>query len=279
MKKVTKSRRVVNIIMLLIFVTGVSVALFPFMSSAVRHYQDQRVVARYQQKANKQNKKTAEKILTEQKAKNAELAKEKNNPGLDSYNANLETSKVKRPQSYYDKHMLGSLTIPKIKVDLPVFDETNDILLNKGATLLQGTSYPTGGKNTHAVISAHRGLPHADMFDELPKSKVGDQFFLKIGKQKLAYQIESTKIIEPTDTSDLIIQPSRDLVTLMACTPYMINSHRLIYTGKRIPYPKKADNEIKETIKRNQWLVVAWILGTLILLIIGILVYRFRKKK
>ncbi|MFD1466586.1 class C sortase [Lapidilactobacillus mulanensis] len=275
-KKQQKSRKIVNIIMVIVFVAGICIALYPYISSAIRDYNDQRIVRQYQEKAKKENKAAADKILAKQKRENEKLAKEGNNPGVANYNESVESDKEKQqPQSYFDKHMLGSLTIPKIKVNLPVFDQTNDTLLNKGATLLDGTSYPTGGKNTHAVISAHRGLPSADMFDDLPKLKIGDQFFLEIGKKKLAYQIESTKIIEPTDTSDLVIKPNRDLVTLMTCTPYMINSHRLIYTAKRIPYPKSAKKQIETVQDGKTWLIFLWILGAAVL--VGVIVLGYKK--
>ncbi|MDT0901799.1 class C sortase, partial [Staphylococcus pseudintermedius] len=124
-----------------------------------------------------------------------------------------------------------------------MFDTTNDLFLAKGTSLLEGTSYPTGGKSTHAVISGHRGLPSAKLFTDLPDLKKGDVFFIEINKRTLAYEIDQLKVVEPTETEDLLIEKDKDLVTLLTCTPYMINSHRLLVRGHRIPYtPKMAKN-------------------------------------
>ncbi|WP_311744730.1 class C sortase, partial [Staphylococcus pseudintermedius] len=138
---------------------------------------------------------------------------------------------------------IGIVNIPKIKIKLPIFDTTNDLFLAKGTSLLEGTSYPTGGKSTHAVISGHRGLPSAKLFTDLPDLKKGDVFFIEINKRTLAYEIDQLKVVEPTETEDLLIEKDKDLVTLLTCTPYMINSHRLLVRGHRIPYtPKMAKN-------------------------------------
>ncbi len=104
-------------------------------------------------------------------------------------------------------------------------------LLEKGASLLEGTSYPIGGKSTHAVLSSHRGLSQAKLFTNLPQLKIKDHFYIEINGQYLAYQVDQIKTVEPTETEALQIQEDQDLVTLVTCTPYMINSHRLLVEG------------------------------------------------
>lgn len=106
---------------------------------------------------------------------------------------------MKTDKTYFEKHTIGVLTIPEINVHLPIFDETNTVLLEKGASLLEGTSYPTGGESTHAVISSHRGLPQAKLFTDLPKLTLGDSFYIEINGQTLAYQVDQIKTVEPTD--------------------------------------------------------------------------------
>ncbi len=120
--------------------------------------------------------------------------------------------------------------------------------------MLEGTSYPTGGKSTHAVLSSHRGLPQAKLFTDLPKLVLGDTFLIEINKS-IQHDIKSINIktVEPTDTDDLRIEPDKDLVTLLTCTPYMINSHRLLVRGHRIPYsPEQAENATKKVQNQQQ---------------------------
>ncbi|HFR3476342.1 TPA: class C sortase, partial [Streptococcus suis] len=134
------------------------------------------------------------------------------------------------------EEMIGSISIPKIDVDLPIYAGTSEDILQRGAGHLEGSSLPVGGKSTRAVITAHRGLPQARLFTELNKLKKNDVFYITNIKETLAYKVESIQVIEPDEVSALSIQEGRDLVTLLSCTPYMINSHRLLVTGHRIAY-------------------------------------------
>ncbi|MGO3607855.1 MAG: class C sortase, partial [Pseudolactococcus laudensis] len=124
-------------------------------------------------------------------------------------------------------------------VSLPIFDETNNELLEKGATVLQGTSFPIGGKGTHSVITGHTGLPEKKLFTDLEKLKKGDLFYIEVSGKKLAYRVERFKTVLPTELDSLKIEDSSDLVTLLTCTPYMINTHRLLVTGVRVGFETK----------------------------------------
>ncbi|OTN94487.1 srtC [Enterococcus faecium] len=121
--------------------------------------------------------------------------------------------------------------------------------MEKGSSLLEGTSFPTGGKNTHAVISGHRGLPQVKLFTDLPELQEGDEFYLEVYGETLVYQVDQIKTVVPTDTQDLQIESGKDLVTLLTCTPYMINSHRLLVRG--IPYHPKVTDGIKKSHSNN----------------------------
>lgn len=133
---------------------------------------------------------------------------------------------------------MGSVVIPRIDVKLPILHGTTQAILAKGAGHMYGTSLPVGGRNTHAVISAHNGLPNALMFTHLDEVRKGDAFYVKIGKYTFAYKVNSIRIIEPTDWHGLVIHKGKDEVTLMTCTPYGINSHRLLVTGQRARMPQ-----------------------------------------
>ncbi|MCH0434605.1 class C sortase, partial [Enterococcus faecium] len=212
-----KKRKLLDLLMLFLLLSGIGILAYPFVSDALNNYLDQQIISHYQQQAVKENEEVMAKIQENMTKKNQQLAKEGGNPGADPFTKKKEPAKKDR--TYFEKHTIGILTIPEINVHLPIFDETNTVLLEKGASLLEGTSYPTGGENTHAVISSHRGLPQAKLFTDLPKLTLGDSFYIEINGRTLAYQVDQIKTVEPTDTKDLRIEKGQDFVTLLTCTP------------------------------------------------------------
>ena len=144
------------------------------------------------------------------------------------------------------------------------------------SVLLEGTSYPTGGENTHAVISSHRGLPQAKLFTDLPKLTLGDSFYIEINGRTLAYQADQIKTVEPTDTKDLRIEKGQDFVTLLTCTPYMVNSHRLLVRGHRVPYHAKEVQKEVQKVSENKRFFLYGLLAACILIFL-LLIYLFRQ--
>jgi sortase A len=136
--------------------------------------------------------------------------------------------------SVTENEMIGYLKIDRIGVELPIYHTTSDEVLNKGVGHLQGSSLPVGGVNTHSVLSAHRGLPSSKLFTDLDRMELGDTFQIVVLDQVLTYQVDFIKVIEPTDVADLQIIDGGDHCTLFTCTPYGINTHRLLVRGIRI---------------------------------------------
>ncbi|MBO5913018.1 MAG: class C sortase, partial [Clostridia bacterium] len=130
--------------------------------------------------------------------------------------------------------MIGYLKIDRIGVELPIYHGTSDDVLNRGVGHLEGSSLPVGGENTHSIMSAHRGLPSANLFTDLDRMEIGDTFQIIVLDQVLTYQVDFIKVIEPTDVSNLQIIEGGDYCTLFTCTPYGINTHRLLVRGTRI---------------------------------------------
>ena len=130
--------------------------------------------------------------------------------------------------------VMGFITIPKIGVEIPIYHSIRSEVLNIACGHMEGTSLPIGGESTHAVLSAHRGLPHAKLFTDLDKMEVGDTFQITILDQLLTYQVDQIKVVRPSEIDDVQIIPGEDLCTLLTCTPYGINSHRLLVRGTRI---------------------------------------------
>ena len=131
---------------------------------------------------------------------------------------------------------LGYITIPKIDVNLPIYEGTSDDVLLKGVGHLEGSSYPLGGESTHSVLTGHRGLAEAVLFTDLDKLQEDDKFYLHIMDEVLAYQVDQVKVVLPEETDDLTIVQGQDYCTLVTCTPYAINTHRMLVRGIRVPY-------------------------------------------
>lgn len=168
----------------------------------------------------------------------------------------LEYDKILRADS---SGQMGRVKIPKIDVDLPIYHGTDDDTLLEGAGHLEGSHLPVSGTSTHSVITAHRGLASATMFDNLDKVEVGDRFTLVVFGEVLSYEVRETKVVEPTDTESLRPTDGLDLVTLITCTPLGINSHRILVTGERVtPTPAKdvEDGNARPEIPGFPWWAV-----------------------
>jgi len=176
--------------------------------------------------------------------------------------------------------MMGIVRIPKISVKLPVHHGTSHEVLEKGAGHLENTSLPIGGAGTHAVLSAHSGLPTSALFTDLTKLTEGDLFFLDVLDETLAYRVDKVEVVEPADVSGLRIDPAEDYVTLITCTPYGINSHRLLVRGVRTEYEETLEAEAAEA-KQIVWNWPYIIAGLvfLLLMVLFIIILLLKKKK
>ena len=172
--------------------------------------------------------------------------------------------------------MMGYITIPEIRCKLAIYHSVDDSVLQVGVGHLEGSSLPVGGSGTHCVLSSHRGLPSAKLFTELDRMKKGDVFYLHVYDRVLAYQVDNIAIVEPNDYGLLEIEEGKDLCTLFTCTPYGINTHRLLVRGHRVENVMDEKNLTADATRVNP-LVVASIIG-LILYGIGYVVYRIRKR-
>ena len=183
--------------------------------------------------------------------------------------------------------IMGYIEIPTINIDLPIYHGTTGAAMEKGAGHMEGTSLPVGGVGTHAVISAHSGMAGAKLFTDLDKLKLGDVFFVTVCNEKLAYEVDNIAVVEPTDIDLIRIDTQQDYVTLLTCTPYGVNTHRLLVRGHRV---KMAEEDIAEVEEKAEPAASTWIekyeQGILIgiaiflgLLLIALLVYFIKRRK
>lgn len=271
--------------MIMLFTVGALIFSYPFISDSINNYYDQKMMNSQLKSTNETVKLENEIRLKEWELKNQQMLDEKyskNIPGLglveDPFSDSVGQGEVPG-ESYYREHLLGAIYIPKIKVSLPVFDETNNTLLEKGATLLQGTSYPIGGIDTHSVITSHSGLPEKKLFTDLERLEVGDLFYVEVGSEMLAYEVYQLSVVLPHEIDAVTIQEGLDQVTLLTCTPYMINTHRLLVSGKRVDFVAEEVNEQIEEVVQYHSQRVYWNISMLVgfLLLSGFLAYsRYR---
>lgn len=183
--------------------------------------------------------------------------------------------------------IMGYIMIPVINIDLPIYHGTTGAAMEKGAGHMEGTSLPVGGVGTHAVISAHSGMASAKLFTDLDKLELGDMFFITVCNQKLAYEVDNIAVVEPTDIDLIRIDTQQDYVTLLTCTPYGVNTHRLLVRGHRVDMAEEAIAEVEEKAKPegSTWIekyeqgILIGIAIFLGLLLIALLVYFIKRRK
>ena len=235
-----------NLVICIIFLAGLSLLLYPFVANQWNNYRQKQLISNYEQVVS--DKEAAEGIDYDAERKKAEDYNEALLPCVlpDSF-ALAESSGVDpvymNTLNIAGDEMMGSVEIPKINIKIPIYHTTEEDVLNKGAGHLEGSSLPVGGANTHAVISAHRGLPSASLFTDLDQMKVGDHFLLHVLDETLCYEVDKISVVKPEDTSALAVEDGQDLVTLLTCTPYGVNTERLLVRGHRVPY---VEEEVKE---------------------------------
>lgn len=263
-----------------IIVVGLLIAAYPFISNYLYEHKQEEVISAYDEQIEGEK----EDVLK----KEWELAEEYNKELL---NANIVLSDPFDPNAFRAKTshsyesllnqsqdgVMGYLEIPVIDLNLTIGHGTGERVLESGVGHLKNTSLPVGGESTHAVLSAHTGLPGKKLFTDLSQMEKGDVFYIHVLGKKLSYQVDQIKVVKPEDTKDLTIQNEKDLVTLVTCTPYGVNSHRLLVRGKRIANEladEKSSNIEKKT--ESQWMKQYWhgvLIGLLILIWI-LLIYR-----
>lgn len=268
------------IIIVLLFLGGAGMVLYPVVSSWYMNLHQGQVVADYDEEAAKLSQEQIEEELekarkyNESLLGNVVLTDPFDAEALDEQNTDYEDL-----LNIGGDGVMGSIEIPSQDIYLPIYHGTSSESLEKGAGHLQNSSLPVGGKGTHAVISGHTALPTAEMFNNLSEVKEGDVFYIHVLGQTLAYEVNQIKIVLPEDISDLLIDKNEDYVTLVTCTPYGINSHRLLVRGTRIPY-EEAQQKVSEQQKKWNPMWNAYIAAAvlaIVLLTAGGIRYRMKK--
>lgn len=239
-----KKEKLKKPIRLMIFIIGFALCCYPLLSGILGRYNQQNLISTYANELKHQD---------ETKIKEALKSAEKYNSMLyQTMGATIGNSSSILSEDNYKKMLdltgtgiMGSIEIPKIGVNLPIYHGTSDEVLSKGVGHVLDSSLPVGGKSTRSVLTGHRGLPTAKLFTRLDELEKDDYFFIKTCDQILAYQVNKIEEIKPEDVEKLSIEADKDQVSLITCTPYGLNTHRLVVTGERVEYNEKQKQEIK----------------------------------
>ena len=261
---------------ILVLVLGLMIAIYPIISNYYYTVENNNQVKDFQEAVSQMpDKEVLERI---------DLAK--------AYNDTLDPSRLADPYTEREKkgvenyarmlevrEKIGYIDVPKINQQIPVYAGTSEDVLQHACGHLEGTSLPIGGKDTHAVITAHRGLPQVKLFRDLDKMEVGDLFFFTNVKETLAYKVDQILVVEPWDFEPVLVVEGKDLMTLLTCTPYMINSHRLLVRGHRVPYVPEVKEEIERAKFNYKSLIVPGIVLAIVMVIIFLYIRHRRKRR
>lgn len=234
----------------LLFLLGLSILLYPTFSDAWNQYRNAKLINTYETAVNDLPDKDYDRLWKEAKRYNREHTVNTFVDAFDEKGDYILSDAYKKILDPDGEGLMGSIEIPKIQARIAIYHGISDDVLEKGAGHVEGTSLPVGGKSTHAVLAAHRGLPSAKLFTDLDQMEIGDIFFLHILGKTLAYKIDQIKTVLPSETEDLDIIKGEDHVTLLTCTPYGVNTHRLLVRGTRTKYVENK-TEINDTVPQK----------------------------
>lgn len=257
-----------KVIPILIVIAGFLLLAYPFLSNYLFEKSAGSTVESYQEKTDMMDQKIKEKVLDEARGYNENLLR-----SSIQLTDPFKTKKINGETVFYNNilnvdrsEIMGYVKIPCISVDLPIYHGTSAEVLERGIGHLVASSFPIGGESTHAVLTGHTGLSSAKLFTDLTEMKKGDLFFIHVLDKKLAYRVDRITVVKPDDTRNLQIIDGEDHVTLLTCTPYGVNDHRLLVRGKRTRYHEK-EEQTKERPHHSQWMEVykqAILIGLLI---------------
>ncbi len=281
-------RKVILILIAVIsLVLALGIALYPMLSSIYNEQHQSKIHTEFLQQVEDTDDSKLQEALQNARAYNAALA------GVLSDDTFSETSLLGASEDYdaqlnvTGRGIMGYVSVPKINVTLPIYHGTDSGALERGIGHLLGTSLPVGGDSTHSVLTAHSGMASQRMFSDLPQLKEGDVFYLEVLGDTLAYQVDQIKTVLPHDTTYLGIEAEQDLCTLVTCTPFGVNTHRLLVRGHRIPYEEaevimqqQAQTEVKTgSTWQDQYVKgIAIGIGIVLLFLLYFLIFRIIRR-
>lgn len=250
-----KNKRFINILTIVLLSAGVLLLFYPAINNIIFVYNQKQVIDSYNSNIINLDSQAVESMKEDAKAYNDKLSQNVVGDTVD-----LEDSKTDEPVSgnlaysqilNVEDEQIGYIVIEKIGLNQPIFHSTEDSTLEKGIGHMENTSLPVGGENTHSVLTGHTGVPGMMLFTDLDKMEMGDCFYIKVLDEVLKYEVDNIRVVLPNVTDYFRIEEGRDIVTLVTCTPYGVNSHRLLVRGTRVPYNGEIDVESDDNADKN----------------------------
>lgn len=279
------------IAVLLIFLVGVGVLVYPLVSSVANNVAARQGAQEYEVSVDQMDETEINKMLEEARKYNEGLHRVILTDPFDESTYALIGGNYTEILNVNGTGLIGYVDIPKINVYLPIFHGTSLEVLSVGAGHLEHTAFPIGGESTHSVISAHTAYPTQTFFDYLTEMKLGDEFYIHVLNQTLKYEVDDINVVLPDDTKNLYIVDGEDHVTLLTCTPYSVNTHRLLVRGTRVPYtPESGEKTANLNFSEGaiyflgykvSYAVAALVMGGFVLFvaIVVILIIRINRRK
>lgn len=267
--------RLQNFILSVMLLTGLSLLLYPSFSNYWNSYHSSKAISNYTQIISEMDEEEYQRLLAEVYAYNTGLLS-RDNPYL------LPDTMKEQYQQLLNldgSGVMGFVEIPSIDVEIPVYHTVEERVLQKAVGHIPWTSLPVGGESSHCVLSGHRGLPSARLFTDMDRVVVGDVFYLHILEEVLEYQVDQILIVGPKDTEELLIVPGEDYCTLVTCTPYGVNTHRMLVRGKRVPSENKPKVNVTSEAIQIEPIIVAPVLAIPMLLLLLIWLYIPKPRK
>ncbi len=263
-----KKRRSTTVLLFIIFFAGLSLLLYPSVSNYYNSFHQSRAIASYSDAVTNLEDNQYDQILEDARRYNERLST-RSYGSLDENESEI----YKNTLNFAGSGLIGQIEIPSIDVSLPIYHTTSDRVLQNGVGHIEWTSLPIGGISSHCVLSGHRGLPSAKLFTHLDRLVAGDVFYIRVLNEVLTYEVDQILIVTPDDTSALRIERGQDFCTLLTCTPYGINTHRLLVRGHRIETEAEAEMiRITKDADQISEILIASILAVPLLILIMILI-------
>lgn len=264
-----------NFILVLAFLAGLSLLLYPTVSDWWNSMHATQAVANYAEEVKNLNQEQYDQMLSDARAYNQELLHRGSGYTL----SDEQKAQYDSLLNVNDTGMMGYIEIPTIDLSLPIYHGTEDTVLQIAVGHLDWSSLPVGGESTHCVLSGHRGLPSAKLFTNLDQLVEGDTFVIRILNEVFTYEVDQILIVEPSDVSALTIEDGKDLCTLVTCTPYGINSHRLLVRGHRVSNQSEAIRVTSEAIQIEPLIVAPAVALPILLVLLIVLLSSGKKTK
>lgn len=269
-KRTIGKKRLGKFVTVALLIGGIGLVFYPVICNTWNQYKNDRIISQYEGKL--------EELSSAQSKRLIKQAKEYNRSHSTTVvNDSFHKDRKKKSDKEYEKILnpllngiMGYIEIPKIRIRLAIYHGTDETVLEEGCGHVEGTSIPVGGKGTHSILAAHRGLPSAKLFTDIDELTEGDIFVIYVANRTLAYRVDNIKVVKPDELDAIQNNRFDDRVTLLTCTPYGVNSHRLLVSGCRTTYK----NERLLHFKYIKYLVLAALVITILLVI---LIYRRKR--